>query len=354
MERHLNVGREHYPKWLRVDEEGRVTEDHLSDRAYEQRYDWLLDITKKVQQAPKTAQGEACRIWRKKTFSANARSRLLAGGSLMDRNASRVAMLTLTVPGSGCSVAAAMASYTSSVINRILQVVRRSYLSSQWMYCWEFQRRGMLHLHLAIQTDSERETWRLCRRMRTMWYKCLMEISDSGPVDMFRKNKRVTHRHNPRVWQWDIQWIRKSVGAYLSKYLSKTAREKCSKGFATAETVYYPSRFWGMSRALCSEIQRESSRLEATLTIDEEIEIFGSLKEWIGESMVQTYSYQFDIRGRNGGKSIGQGFCEIFYVAPEKWAEVSSQLLYKMTQLIREVTGRNGGFSAERRGRWCW
>ena len=232
-----------------------------------------LDIIKKSQHAKKYE-----RPWGKvqtpKTFTRNAKQKILEAGAVVDKHVGKHGSyeLTLTIPGSGVVVYDVVARWSGYIVNRMLQVIRRleeKGLPVHWFFVWEHQKRGALHQHWCIAIkDQPMLTDYVCRLLKAKWFELLMELSDKSGVDLFRrKGFTGSWRNRPDVWQSSVNPVRKSVAAYFSKYMSKNletskynkarkaARDKRrgtpEAGVEGAMVLSLcPSRYWGCSQSI--------------------------------------------------------------------------------------------------------
>lgn len=232
-----------------------------------------LDIIAKSQQVKKYE-----RPWGKvqtpKSFTRNAKQKILEAGAVVDKHVGKHGSyeLTLTIPGSGAVVYDQVARWSGYIVNRMLQVIRRLDKKGypiHWFFVWEHQKRGALHMHWCIAIkDEPMLTDYVCRLLKDKWFQLLQELSDKTGVDLFRrKGFTGSWKDNPEVWQSSISPVRKSVAAYFSKYMSKNletsaynkarkaARDKRRKGNdCSAEDSRIlslcPSRYWGCSQSV--------------------------------------------------------------------------------------------------------
>ena len=225
-----------------------------------------------------------------KEFRWQAGEKILEGGSIIDRfvGAENSSMITLTLPGSTWYAMDALARWSGWIVNRLTQVVRRAKCDAcekpYWFFVWEHQKRGALHMHWCLAWDTlPQKRLHLCHQIKDKWFQLLEEISVKEGIDLFKRGGYGrSHRYNRRVWQWDIQDIRKSVAAYFAKYCEKNTEHgfKANRGTdevglggrseARKRTTHpnrtYPSRYWGSSQT----VKQWSKRLtrEQRWTVD--------------------------------------------------------------------------------------
>lgn len=245
----------------------------------------VLDIIKLSQHRKKRE-----RPWGKtqtlKSFTRNAKQKILEAGAVVDKHVGKEKSweLTLTIPGSGFTVYQAVSQWSGYLVNRLTQIIRRAEakgIKCHWFFVWEHQKRGALHMHWCISVENSAVAGNLLAlEMRSKWYELLEELSVKLGIDLFRKKGFLgTWRHSPDVWQSNIARVRKSVAAYFSKYCSKnveTSRFNRDRRDAEARLAnssadkpdrnrlhsLCPSRYWGCSsrtKQLCREYRVDLS-----------------------------------------------------------------------------------------------
>lgn len=184
-------------------------------------------------------------------FTLDAKRKILrAGGALdeFDVKASHCLLLTGTLPGSTKEAMNEIPKYSGYIVNRLKMWIRERYKENQFsFYCWELQKRGALHIHYCVYVPDLAASQRIIEGFREFWIRLLSDISDSSGVDLFAKSYGGTHRHDTKNVQADAQRCRKSVAAYMAKYVSKEA----GRGHRSR----YPSRWSGVSRPLTALIR---------------------------------------------------------------------------------------------------
>lgn len=166
--------------------------------------------------------------------------------------------LTGTIPGTGRQINDTVAAWSGEMVNRVRQWFRDWFTQEfSVINVWEFQSRGMLHIHIGVFSHEKRVLEKLLREWKSRWNKLLLEISDTTGVDLFRKNERCTWRNHLHKTQHLAQWINKSINQYLATYVTKTARDTATKSAA------HPSRWWGCDEKTKKEAKQR--RLKAEL-----------------------------------------------------------------------------------------
>lgn len=255
-----------------------------------------LDIIKKSQRK-KTFQ--KCRLNTPKNFTRQSGQKVRESGAAMDiasGNQGRFChCVTLTLPANTSEAFTALAAYSGYAINRLFQPIRRRYGDMcLWFFVWEYQKRGALHLHIALYHPDESEGLYISSILIEQWHKILCDISIESETDMFlsKHGDRCTIRANH---QHHAQPIQKNVGAYFSKYAGKEESKNnwyCKK--------YPVSRFWGSSKSIKRIISENSYEIEFDYYGYEsqcEDKFESIIQNLIGKlSIVSSSSYQFDIQ----------------------------------------------------------
>ena len=265
----------------------------------------LLDIIKKSQQSKKYERSWG-KVQKDKTFTRNAKQKILESGAVVDRHVgSRNSFeVTLTVPGSGWDVYDVISRYSGYMVNRITQVIRRAEAKGcelHWFFVWEHQERGALHMHWCIACEhSDKVANLVACEITGKWYALLEELSEKTRIDLFKKRGfSGTWRYSPEIWQCNIARVRKSVAAYFSKYCSKNAHVKnyndrrrehqarlVSKKPNSADSarVYSlsPTRYWGSS----SRTKKLCAKYRVTIRFDnvgdrESSVVAGIIRKWV-------------------------------------------------------------------------
>lgn len=181
-------------------------------------------------------------------FGLNAKRVLVRAGAALEKNIespSECLFLTGTLPGSTPEAFAGIAAYSGYIVNNLKAWIAKRISSKLDFYCWEYQKRGALHLHYCIHAPIESDRLHILAGFRNWWIETLLRISDMFGADLFRKNDRFTHRDDLSKVRAIAEVCRKSPARYMAKYLSKSADK--IKGRAI---FFTPSRWWGVSRPL--------------------------------------------------------------------------------------------------------
>lgn len=212
-----------------------------------------LDISRKSSQ-PKRAgslRGGISRV-------ARAKIRQSAGVFDWGNRRSQI-FCTITLPGSTDEAMLALAKRSGQFVKAIQTYLPRGVGVKagelKYLWVWELQKRGALHMHMVIEA-SDRKTANRCRvffRRIAVQVLRAIDAAEGVKVDLFARRYGGTWKDRESAWQIDAQPVRKSAGRYLSKYLSK----------ATAGgSQFNPSRWWGCS----SSLRRERNAVTAELS----------------------------------------------------------------------------------------
>lgn len=281
---------------------------------------------------------------RRTKFSRFARRKIISGGALLERDSkapAQAVLVTCTLPGSGSRAMSALSRWSGYIVNRCLTRVRVAFkrhwacegIRLRWFYCWEFQRRGALHLHLCLWTDRSQVSLQLGELFREGWKEAILAIGNESEPHLCETSDRKSC-WLPQYWQNDVSPVRESVARYVSKYVSKDG--------SNAETLpgngkaYYPARWWGMDRFLGKSIRRESAKLKVCSLSESEataiaIEVE---RELINLGVVQMYHWAQDIG--SASYHVGYVSCSGYYVAEGMYEVVREWL----PELILRFTSR--------------
>jgi hypothetical protein len=192
-----------------------------------------------------------------KNFTAKSGQRLRECGAAMDILAdgdlSQCYEICLTLPADHETAFSAIAEHTYYATNLLFSKLKKDFFGSvSWFYVWEYQRRGALHLHIAVHHPNPEMLPGICESIKAHWIQILLAIGERENICMFSR-KDLKSCTISQKWQMHSAQIQKAVGAYFSKYAGKTQSKQdffCQK---------YPiSRFWGSSRSLKEIIKKNS------------------------------------------------------------------------------------------------
>lgn len=185
----------------------------------------------------------------KTCFTKLAKERVRDAVAILDQAFGKQCLFTTgTLPGSTTASFEALAQWSGYLVERLKQWLRDNFQGVRNVYVWELQARGALHLHCCFGSDNRRDLVLLRRRWKRVWIELLNTVCDKSGVDLFARADGGTWRYLDKYVRCDAQKVKKSVGRYLSKYLSKTA------GQANKEGVFCPSRWWGIDNWLRAQV----------------------------------------------------------------------------------------------------
>ena len=215
-------------------------------------YSATLDYRAEVQGISEKAK-KPIRLPSPKHFRQSGRVRIQECAAIVERRFGKNCFLfTGTIPGSGWRVAANVARCSGKMLNRVKQWFRDNFTTDYSVFSvWEFQKRGMLHLHVAVASNETEKLEALRVSMKQRWINLLLDISFESKCDLFRKNASWTWQDDLDQVQTDAMMVTKSIARYLSKYTAKATR--CAK----KPEYFCPSRWWSCDRKTQQQADRE-------------------------------------------------------------------------------------------------
>lgn len=275
-------------------------------------------------------------------FTRNGRHRLLEAGEICEerrRAGSTGVFVTFTLPGSTFAAYDALSRYSGYIANRICQCIRDYKYSESYFWVWERQKRGALHLHLFIGLQPG-TPWDCYRdALRSCWYASLSQVGQSAGVDMFR-HKDGLYSTVARYWRYDYQEVRKGVGNYLSKYVSKEAESGFSERPSREDVGLYPRRWWYMSRNLTQEINKRRKTLCVEGVRVEDAELVLQCMHAMGEELspVLAHEYNAEIgRSKYRDGSFGTSYRSIKWYPSEEFADIELVLRTHFLSLVADI-----------------
>lgn len=222
--------------------------------------------------------------------------------------------LTGTLPAVSTEALAAIAAWSGFIVDRLNSWVAKHCPQPDFFWVWEFQKRGALHLHYVIATKNAEARNYILNNFKAEWCRLLESVSTRSGVDCFAGRSNRNHRSNGyRNVQAYAATIQKSIGAYMSKYLTKgfdNANEN-----ANSNGRFFPSRWWRVSGSLLKHIK--AATIEITLSDlkrGRATSILEDLQSLASQQSDAIFSYQMQA-------VIGEGF--VAYVQDN---EVKEQL----------------------------
>lgn len=182
---------------------------------------------------------------RRTSFSRHAKRLISEAASALEQIHSKVKIrfLTGTLPGSTDESFKAIARYSAYIVARISQWLRDMDEHIEFCGVWELQKRGALHFHMVVGHKDKTIISRVEREWKPFWIDLLLQVSEKTGVDLFQREDGGTWQANLDIVRATAEEIRKSVGRYLSKYLTKGSGQ-------LSDSTYAPTRWWCLSRRL--------------------------------------------------------------------------------------------------------
>jgi len=200
---------------------------------------------------PQPSQPKPRKDYKRHPLSNKARHKILHFGGLFDHSdKKRQLFLTGTLPGSSDSsleAFTALSPYVGKLVQTYLpRALSLSAKELRYLWVWELQARGALHVHIAIELPSVELARELRGKWRDIWVSVLRAAAEKAECDLFERRYGGSWASRPDVWQSDAEPVKKSIARYISKYQGKG-----SKG----EEKYFPKRWYGVSTRLRKELK---------------------------------------------------------------------------------------------------
>lgn len=253
-------------------------------------------------------------------FSLYGRRQILRAGGALERECGHedCLFLTLTLPGSTKAAYKAIACYSGKAVKLLHDWLSNHISNKLSIYTWEWQKRGALHLHYVVHCpDRERGEW-IIKNLRTQWLRILDSICEASQIDLYRKHSGFSWASNKEITKVDAQWCKKSVAAYLSKYVSKAGKDSRSMG----RDSYCPSRWYGVSRPLLN--LTKSLSFKVTLDCLRERQAWMDYEECLSllqSSAIKCYEYKH---------TVGDGKTIVAYVNENEQASIWNTITHQM------------------------
>lgn len=212
-----------------------------------------LSLVPNSKSSPHTA-GFGALPARASSFGINAKRQLIRRGAAMEDEAlpEECLFLTGTLPGSTENSFRAIAEWSSYIVHRLKAWIANYVRAKLDFYCWEYQKRGALHLHYCVHVPDCAAREMILGAFRPWWISILHRVGEKANADLFRRDSGFTHLIDESKVRAVAEVCRKSPARYLAKYLSKSCTPNRGHG-----RFFTPARFWGTSRplkALCDRL----------------------------------------------------------------------------------------------------
>lgn len=215
-----------------------------------------------------------------------------AGALLDDGPRDLCVFLTGTLPGSTPEAVSALAAYSGWAVQTITQWLRDTTSSASWFGVWEYQRRGALHIHIAVRLATQNDARYVLAKWKHRWLRLLTSIASKTGIDIFGRKGGGSWAATPWMIRTDAQRVEKSVGCYLAKYLSKGSHRTRSLCFTP------PSAWWFCQRTLRKRILegRRLLRIDQ-LCLSPAVDLYQRVSALVAERASSAYCYvgKFDV-----------------------------------------------------------
>lgn len=164
---------------------------------------------------------------------------------------------TLTLPGSTREALDTAALHSTGILNAYMQRLRHEsqrpeFSTNEFMACgvWEWQKRGALHFHLLIGIKDANLAAHFAANHQRWWRQVLLTYSRKTGVDLFMRSDGRSWKNFKDKPRTEWAKVRKSVGRYMSKYISKSAHAARNEGWlAPAAWSYLSDDAWERVKA---------------------------------------------------------------------------------------------------------
>jgi hypothetical protein len=237
-------------------------------------------------------------------FGLNAKRQIQRASGVFEHDAipkGELVFLTGTVPGSRRGIYDALAKWSSWSVKAVKTWLSNAGVVDNYsMYVWEFQKRGALHIHYLVWVPDGNLRKKIMEEWREKWAQILDSVGEKEGIDMWQQSNGRSWKHHRAILQAPAQVVIKSVGSYLSKYLSKNAPNPGKRIDVDSEPLC-PVRWWGVSRPLLKRLGELSNEF-----IIEGIEFHQVRRIWarIGEEFQSLASAHYEYCDRIGWSKV--------------------------------------------------
>jgi len=225
---------------------------------------------------------------RRTEFGANSKKCVREYSAAIERGYSKgnCRFVTATFPGSAEGLYEQIARWSGWITAQVNQWLRDVSPFTDFVYVWELQQRGALHLHYLIANHDKKRLRIVQRRFKTFWKGLCDTLSVKCSRDVWEKSNGDSWRTKKRVVRTAVQAVKKSVSAYLAKYLSKSQSKR------TSGADYCPSRWWGASQGARLLSKRFSAVVRSVLLpIDDAWRVMEAVTALPSVAAVPVFSY---------------------------------------------------------------
>lgn len=164
-----------------------------------------------------------------------------AVGALKSMYGNRIVFATVTLAGSTQAARQALSRWSSKAVELLQKWLKYHAPNCHWVYVWERQKSGALHLHAAIGHADVLRLRALERGFQEYVHKLHSQLSKLSGLDLFARESGGSWRGFPQILRSNCVPVRKCVKRYMSKYITKGV------GAVPGDS---PARWWGCSRSL--------------------------------------------------------------------------------------------------------
>ena len=205
----------------------------------------------KISEKPKCIRSGHGSVPRAVSYTTNAKRKIKnACAAIKHLFGRKVLFLTVTLPGSTEQALLTLARYSATFVDTLRHWLAYQAPGSLWVYKWEWQKRGALHLHAALGCADRAALDRIRRCFKRHVYKLFVALSDRAGEDIFSRDDGHSWKDSFATLRIEAKFVRKCVKRYMAKYVGKEPGEAIG---------YYPSRWWGASLRL-KEVARSLGR----------------------------------------------------------------------------------------------
>lgn len=183
-------------------------------------------------------------------LSRYGRRQILRAGSCFSKaEGTERLLLTGTLPGSTQAAFRAIAQNSTSITKKLTNWINYHEPSAKWIYTWEFQGRGALHLHLVCEVSGDAIQY-IKDNFKNQWIRLIDAVGRNTQTDMYQRTS--SYSHKKEITQADVTVCEREPSRYISKYISK------SKTSAHGFWRFPPRQWYQVSRSLLKELRAKT------------------------------------------------------------------------------------------------
>ena len=240
-----------------------------------------------------------------RTFNKRTKKKIVRGLSAIESKLGKENMrfLTVTLPGSTELSMYAIACYSAYIVNRLNTWLKRKIGDDDYyrVNVWEHQKRGALHLHLAIGSTNREGLEKVDREFQYWCYTLFQNLTEITGVDMFERKDGGTWKDDPNILRCRSEKVEKSVSCYMSKYMSKATSKQTEDSDKQAE-LYYPSRWATWTRNVTKVMHERTIELpRKRIEVDNAVELTFICRHIANNYAPEKYSEPLIYKDKIGG-----------------------------------------------------